>query len=62
MKKIIILLVTSIFLVWTTYADEIEYNNEYWDLCIEWWPMSKYSFSEWSNTYWDINIKLVNKK
>ena len=24
--------------------------------------MSKYSFSEWSNTYWDMNIKLVNKE
>lgn len=46
------------------YFQETLYKTKKWQyfLCIEWWPMSKYSFSEWSNTYWDMNIKLVNKE
>ena len=44
------------------YFKETLYKSKKWQyfLLKEWWPLSKYSYTEWTNKYGDSDIEIIN--
>lgn len=44
------------------HFEETLYKTKKWQyfLLKNWWPLSKYWYSEWNNRYWDIDIEILD--